>query len=164
MINNTENAFLTKEKKEYYMRDFQKVLTYKGIDFWDLDEGISDILIKINNNPNLQTLYSKKFELNKGSTGFRKSYLQICYLCHLKDKLLTALKEIQQLLQDEVKIFDEPSCHENTNKTSESTLGLGCFDDKEYFNICSYKIILQSYNINSHNTFWNLLELKLQNL
>ena len=56
-----EISYLTRELKEYYITDFQKLLSFKDSEFWDIDEGLIDILIQINANTNVQTLYSKRY-------------------------------------------------------------------------------------------------------
>ena len=55
-----DDLYLTDELKQYYMTDFEQLLAYKKSDFWDIDHGLADVLVKINDSPNLQTIYSKK--------------------------------------------------------------------------------------------------------
>ena len=52
-----DDLYLSDELKQYYMTDFEKLLTYKKSDFWDIDDGLINILVKINNSQNVQTIY-----------------------------------------------------------------------------------------------------------
>ena len=47
-INMEEIHYLTKELKKYYTNDFESLLSFKGSEFWDIDDGLVDILKQIN--------------------------------------------------------------------------------------------------------------------
>jgi len=70
------DIYLDKAKKKNYMDYFHALLNCK-LEFWQLDFGLQDILIHINANEYVQTLYSRKYGLN----GFNgdDSYLKFCY-------------------------------------------------------------------------------------
>ena len=49
--------YLSKQSKKIYLEDFERLLLNDN-PFWNIDEEIKSYLIKINNNENIQTLYS----------------------------------------------------------------------------------------------------------
>jgi hypothetical protein len=55
------NVYLTPEKKSYYINELNKAKTINDSN-WDVDNGLIDVLDCINENPNIQTLLSKKSE------------------------------------------------------------------------------------------------------
>lgn len=141
------------------------MLDYNGSEFWNIDNELANVQIKINQNENLQTLYSKRFEMKTDSFGVsRTSYLKIAYRKLIKEILYNSLKEIQESFDDEVILEAKLPQKENPNTRDVKTFGIACIDDAEYFNIHSFKIELESYEIISHEEFWRLLETKLADL
>jgi hypothetical protein len=160
-----DDLYLDEDKKSYYMLDFKNLLAYNGSDFWDIDNDLSNLLININQNKNLQTLYSKRFEIKNDSFGVtRKSYLKVAYTKAIEEKLYNSLLKIQETFGDEAILEAQLPEKENSNTSGVKTFGIACIDDIEYFNIHVFKIELESYEIASHEEFWKLLENKLSNL
>jgi len=161
-----QDIYLDKAKKKNYMDYFRALLNCK-LEFWQLDLGLQDILIQINANECLQTLYSKKHGLN--DLYDEDSYLKFCYYKEVELQLfrfiLPDLISSYNCRPDTALYYDfsfpkvNENCMEDANK-----LGLGCTDDKDYFYINHLAIYLKSPDLEIHNNFWKDLEVKLSNL
>lgn len=159
-----DDLYLTDELKQYYMTDFRQLLAYKKSDFWDIDDGLADVLVKINDSPNLQTIYSKKLTPKQDSFGtLRNSYLYLIYRKTIKKKLLSSLQEIARSFKDEITI-EERAPKANPQKSNDKLKGIGCIDNQNYFNVNHLKIELISFDIKEHERFFKELENKLSKL
>ncbi|MGE0076316.1 MAG: hypothetical protein AB7S48_00500 [Bacteroidales bacterium] len=157
------NIYLDSQKKETYMDDFINLLDCK-MEFWMLDDNLTDVLTNINKNQYIQTLYSKRNNLN--SSDSEESYLKFCY--HqalelplfgfvLRDLVLNFNRKPETILY-----YDFSHPRENLNYSENTTkLGLGCTDNQNYFYINHISIFLESTDLNVHNDFWKELEHKL---
>jgi hypothetical protein len=161
-----QNIYLNKSKKKYYMDDFHVLLNCE-LEFWKLDAGIKEILIQINSNENIQTLYSKKHGLNNFHDD--DSYLRFCYKREIELQLFRFL--LPDLIlkfncrPDTCIYYDFSFPKENINCNDDThKLGLGCTDDKDYFQINHLSICLNSKDIEIHDEFWMDLKIKLSNL
>jgi hypothetical protein len=161
-----QNIYLDKAKKKYYMDDFNALLNLT-IEFWKLDNGLKDILIKINTNENIQTLYSKRHGLNDFFDD--DSYLMFSYYEEVELQLFRfILPDLILRYNNRPKstlyyVFSFPNVNSNF-ADSTNNLGLGCTDDKNYFFINHLSIYLKSSVLDIHNEFWIELEDKLSNL
>lgn len=161
-----ENIYLNKAKKKEYEKDFDLLLNYNQ-DFWQLDSGVKEFLIKINSNQNIQTLYSKKHNLN--DFNCKLSYLTFCYSKKIELRLFRiVLPELILKYNNQKKgegtslyyIFSFPKTNDNCTNNS-NQIGIGCADDNDYFNINHLTIYLTSYYLEVHNEYWNDLVDKL---
>ncbi|MBW6482958.1 MAG: hypothetical protein K0B10_07840 [Vicingaceae bacterium] len=161
-----KNIYLNKAKKKKYMKDFDLLLNCKQ-DFWQLDFGVNDFLIKVNLNQNIQTLYSKKHNLN--DFNCKLSYLKFCYFKEIELLLFRfvlpelILKYNNQKKREDTSlyyIFSFPKTNDNCTNNS-NQIGIGCADNNDYFNINHLTIYLNSPYIEVHNEFWNDLVDKL---
>lgn len=163
-----KSIYLTKTRKKRYMDDFvNKVLPFNALKFWALDEGLPEILSNINSNNNIQTLYSKRPSFDK--TGRQNlSYLEFCYrkeieLSLFRDIIPSLFLDIDLNPEDRLYyLYHFPGTHSYCS--SETSIGLGCIDDKKYFFINSIKINLESEIQSAHNHFWLNLEKKLSRI
>jgi hypothetical protein len=157
--------YLSENLKKKYMTDFNNnVLKYEK-EFWKIDNGLLKILIQINKNPYIQTLYSKKYD-TKNLDSFPTSYLQICYESEIvlkifKNKILPNFMakynvEDSKFICTFLPPEDNP-CYED----NQERFGLACIDDKDYYRIHSIRMNLESYYGNIHNSFWEDLYNKL---
>ena len=151
------------------MEDFvNNVLPYNKIDFWKLNEGLSDILININSNPLIQALYSKRPSF-KNPDNSRLSYLEFCYATEIELALFREvipslfLEVVLDLEERLYYLFDWPRNNPNYSMDS-PPFGLACVDDEKYFFINTIKINLESNYQESHSSFWNNLERLLSGL
>ena len=158
-----DDIYLTGSRKRKYMDDFiNNVLPFNKIDFWKLDEGLSDILVRINSSEYIQTIYSKRPSF-KNSEHQTLSYLELCYtinieLCLFREVIPSLFLEIN--LDPEAKLyylFDWPRSNPNYSGKSKP-IGLGCLDDDKYFFINTIKINLESDFKETHSGFWGRLE------
>lgn len=159
----THDRYLNIRRKRIYMNDF-RILLKCEIDFWRLDQGLKDILTNINSNEYIQTIYSKRHNLNNFTD--QVSYLKFCYYKEVE------LYLFRFILPDFVYTynckpntflyyaFSLPSKNDNFIGHS-NKLGLGCTDNKDYLNINHLVIYMDSPDLDTHNTFWNDLEAKL---
>ena len=160
----SDNLYLTETTKDYYMADLEKVIAYDKSEFWKLDEGLADILIRINQSPNIQIIYSKKLTPKPDMFGMkRNSYLYIAYKNNTKEKLINTLKEIANLFEDDISIEErQPTI--NDKKVNEKLKGIGYFDNPNCHYINHIKIEIVSFNIKEHERFFKELENKLSKL
>ena len=163
------NIYLTKLRKRKYMDDFlNKVLPYNEKADYKLDEGLPDILTKINSNNYIQTLCSKRSSF-KNPDCHHISYVEVCYTAEIE---LCLFREIIPLLF--LKLDLDPDARlsylfkwprPNPYYLSASTpVGLGYMDDKNHFLINTIKINLESNFKDTHTNFWNILENSLTNI
>ena len=92
--------YLTKEKKEYYQTELMKAVDCTDPD-WDLDEGLKDILFKINDSPNLQTILSKRANKpNHKDFNSCHSYLHLAVTKEAENKLIKIAGEMLNKFTD----------------------------------------------------------------
>lgn len=162
----TPDIYLTPELKSYYMSDFNSNVLNQTNEFWGLDNGVKDHLIKINSNPHMQTLYSRKRQFKEWIEMFG-SYIEFTYT---KDVELKIFREIIPFFLANYNTKDKSKFsylyippRPNPNK-DESSLSLGCLNDKNYFNVNHLKFEMDSNDRQTHNKFWKDLETKLSEL
>jgi hypothetical protein len=162
----TNNIYLDKEKKVIFMNDFKKLLDFE-MPFWKLDDGVKNILMNINANEYIYTLYSKRLNLNQPNEDL--SYIKFCYYqdieLHLFRTVVPDLILTYNIRPESMLYYDflYPRANENCTIGS-SNLGLMCTDDKDYFFINHLAIYLKSPDLEIHDKFWNDIEDKLSNL
>lgn len=164
------NQYLTEYKKKIYMEDFKNLLLTDR-EFWKIDnDELKKILIHINTNPNIQTLYSKYTSSSKPTET--SSYLTFAYSKKVELKIFRELipffmnnynsnstKYMSSCNYD----FSLPKINLNFENKSEK-FGIGCTDDINYFKINNIKINLESEFSKVHNDFWNDLKIKFNEL
>lgn len=165
--------FLTTDTKKKYMDDFNNnVLTCKD-SYWGIDSGLKDILININQNKNVQTLYSKKYKGYPSvgthpikGTSENCSYLYVAFSEEITQLKIERIKQVMDSCfgdgffmavsqKQEIDINEFGSC-EGGNKMS-------FFLDKSYFNIANICFTFESNNKYAHNYFWSELNRQLSN-
>ena len=163
------NIYLTKIRKQKYLQDFaNNVLPFNRIDIWKLDKGLESILIKINENDHIQSLYSKKDAFNKPEIR-HESYIEFCYSSDVE--LILFRDIIPKMIFDFNKDFESklyydfywPRQNSNFSKDIEP-LGLGCVDDETYFFINTIRITLESDHKQIHQCFWKRIEETLSSI
>lgn len=152
-----EDQYLTNDLKNYYMSDFQNLLSFKGSDFWDIDEGLETLLKQINTNANFQTLYSKKFKIDPDLFPIEgESYLEIAFTKKTHPQLLQILNQVKNsnnCKDSQITITECDPC-ENANYVPESKFEIGCIKNPDYFRIKHLKIKIESIDITCHDLFW----------
>lgn len=143
--------FLTKALKEKYMEDFNTNVLTSTDDYWAIDNGIREILIEINKNAKVQTIYSKN---NSNFDGV--SYLMLSIDRSYLNKIKKLEKKLTQKSKNYKFAVNEPSQFEN-----DVTEKMGCNDDKDYFNVSVFSFFCMSHDLNEHTYFWKFL---LENL
>jgi len=162
-----QNIYLTPSLKKYYTDDFNRLLTFKD-KVWGLDRGLKEILLKINQNQNVQTLYSKFNQLNKTEEN-NLSYIEFCYV---SDVELDLFRNVIPFFISKYNNLTDVNCYylfqqqtlndnfiENAPKT-----GIACLDDNHYFFINTIGVYLKSDNKKAHKVFWVDIENKLSDL
>lgn len=145
--------YLNLKTKTYYQEDFRKLLDEKD-SFWKIDSAfLKSILISINRNQKLQTLYSKH-------DPKEESYLFIAYS---KDIELDLFRyRIPQILACNKFIdYEYVAPRINLNREINNGISIGCVRDEDYFNIHHIRLGLTSSNPEEHAVFWSLLERQL---
>ncbi len=164
------NQYLTEKRKKWYMKDFYSLLKVER-DFWKIDNSIlKEILIEINENPNIQTLYSKYSD--KNNPDDKSSYLTFAYT--KKVELILFRNVIPHFIDfynlksssnKSICNYDFFAPKENLNFDINSPkFGIKCTDDKNYFRINHIRLNLESYSSQTHKDFWDELKLKFSDL
>jgi hypothetical protein len=159
------NVYLTPEKKSYYINELNKAKTINDSN-WDVDNGLIDVLDCINENPNIQTLLSKKSEDLRIDNN---SYLHFTY----SRKVIHSLNILIPLLYAELKSLNSiftiihRKANEYKGKTNKFNISnniskLDAVSNVEkYTNINCFIIEITSFDNEAHNKFWELLKKRL---
>jgi len=156
-----EITYLTKELKDYYIADFQKLLSFSDSEFWDIDEGLVDILIQINANSEVQTLYSKRYKPKPEYLATETdSYLEIAFTKELEPELISRLAKLKAdfVCTNAVLTFSVQNPLNNVNVKPEPKILLGCTTNPNYFMIRHIKIKLESQSPACHDIFWEKIK------
>ncbi len=153
-----KDIHLTPQLKAYYMKDFTENVLACDND-WKLDQDLADLLVEINRNSNVQTLYSKRYNQQKRFAD-DESYIMFAYTEQVEQKLFKRI--IPEITSKHCfsEGFDETACYYtftypvSESENLESGIGLGCTNDKDYFNISRIRIYLISHDIEKHKEFW----------
>lgn len=150
------------------MLDFNNNLLKCTDKFWRLEHGMEEKLTRINQNKNIQTLYSQTYP------SHTESYLEICYteaieiyiLRYFIPELIIALKNdkghgFPHEQYEFLYLFREPEIRDDISNAS---MNLGCLNDPQYFNINRIRFILESQDMHKHEIFWNFLVTKLSTI
>ena len=160
----TKNIWLSPELKEKYMEDFEnKVLKCKH-PAWTLEEEVRPFLIRINSNPEIQTLYSAFYKRNSSTyidgefNSFPVSYLRIAYSLSLApavNKKCESFMANHGEHEDAWTSFESSLPRDNCNyRGRESSINLGCLNDPEYFRIDCIECKIVSPDRKVHLGFW----------
>ena len=142
--------YLTKEKKEWYMQDFE-VLILKE----DLDKEIIEHLKYINKSDEIQTLYSAFFARRN------ESYLKICFTENVEPKIKNCFyllqREYNNSVREECNVrFLEPQ--NNLMYDPEYPKGILYYDSPDFLRIKHSKIQFISESYKRHMNYWNSLK------
>ena len=145
---------LTPQLKAYYMADFiQNVLPCKD-EFWKLDDGLADLLTRINFSDNIQTLYSRK--RTYANDRNRISMLWVLISKDVKNSTLNSfIRECKEKLAD---FQCTPVERKDMVHTLTPTIPMNCMTDKDYFNNGAIMIGVNSPVQHNHEVFWKLIE------
>jgi ribosomal protein L33 len=162
--------YLTEELKKWYMDDFQNLLKIDK-EFWEIDNAdLKSILIKINQNESIQTIYSKY----KNNSNFidKLSYLKFCYTENIELKLFREIipffiTKYNGEFEYSPSVCDYdfflPKTNANFNENS-SIHGMNCIDSNDYFKVNHISLNLETEKIDLHKEFWDDLTTKLYEL
>lgn len=159
------NVYLTPEKKSYYINELNKAKTINDSD-WDVDNGLIDVLDCINENPNIQTLLSKKSEDLRIDNG---SYLHFTYTRNVIHNLNVLIPLLNAELKSLNSIFTIIHLKANEYKGKTNKLNIPKKFSKldvisnveKYTNINCFIIEINSNDKDVHNKFWDLLKKRL---
>jgi len=142
--------YLNPELKKWYLEDFERLLNLDD-DYWNIDSiFLQDILVKINENNNIQTLYSKLDEQDE-------SYLFFTYSSDVELKLFRFI--IPQLLSVNPGLsYEYLPPRINLNTGLNNGVELACVTDINYFNVHQIRLGLVSKIPIDHKKFWNLIK------
>jgi len=156
-----KDIYLTPELKEYYMKDFnENVLTCQH-ESWRLDAAVADLLIQINDNSHIQSLYSKCCGRPVFTSDGNESYLEFAYSKEFEAKIIEDFqgilaKYVSQKYQKCTLELSAPK--ENSNwrfNDVESPIKMACLTDKNYFMINHFEITFQGSTPDKHLQFWD---------
>ncbi len=155
------SIYLNPELKAYYMADFDYLLNSVEDDFWKIDSGLTELLVRINQNEGLQTLYSKKIQDVKTDFLNPISYLRLAFVPDLE-------KPVQQICIELIQALDGREAQVNVspedgleNRIYKADSPMGCKNNPDYFKVKHFYIELRSEQEELHHRFWQMLEEKL---
>ncbi|MDY0142022.1 MAG: hypothetical protein RBR97_09020 [Bacteroidales bacterium] len=161
------DIYLNQELKAKYMADFENVLKVTN-ESWKLSEKIRQYLIKINENPKIQTLYSK-FPEGKHELDHNESYLKFAYSKDIELKLFREFLPVFVGKYNQLKnstfnyMFREP--HINPNYDGEkSEIDIACLNDPDYNMVNNIRLVLKCSSKNIHDEFWEFVTGKLSEI
>ena len=139
--------FLTPKEKIAYMNDFNNFVLKSTDEYWKLDDGLSDILININKNKSIQTLYSKH------SVDDARSYLMLAIDESYLEKLDSVIVKLKGLYTFD-HYCNEPSIFKNDGKQAV----MSCNSNKKHFNTSVFVLDLHSDKKADHKLFWKIIK------
>lgn len=159
--------YLTKNLKKKYLKDFnENVLPCKD-DKWKLDEGLKEILIEINKNPYVQTINSSKWNLSKKFEP-KKSIVEICYAfeaeLYIQSNIIPYFMDKYNMDNTVFNYSFEPPRDNPISKDDSMPCRIDWLFDKDYFQINSIILILESSDLEIHNNFWEDICIKLKSV
>jgi hypothetical protein len=156
-----KKKYLTKEKKEYYQTELLKAVNCTDPD-WDLDEGLKDILFKINNNPNIQTILSKRTDkINYGNINSCASYLHVSITKEFENKLKLIAKAFEKKFTSDYFELVVTTGPFNT-KWDEKMDDMDAVNNvPKYTDITMYMFYFTHDDLKEHNLFWDEIKSKL---
>ncbi len=147
--------FLTAELKKKYMEDFNMNVLPCINDYWAIDSGLKEILININKNQNVQTLFSKRGVLR----GDEQSYIYFAITKEVNQKLIQRFASLNKKKYDELFfLINPPTIFESEFEEAgydEQTNSLSCLSNKEHFNISVFTLTIFDYDLKKHIGFLN---------
>lgn len=143
---------LTPELKAYYMADFeQNVLPCKD-EFWKLDNGLADLLIRINNSNNIQTLYSRR-----RTYANDKNYVSSLWILVSENVKNSTIRKFVDECNQKLADFQCVPV-EDIVQNLKPEIPMNCMTDSNYFNNGAVMISVKSPVQHNHEVFWKLLE------
>lgn len=165
-----QGNYLNDELKEYYNKSFAEVLdiqsrnaSSKFKENWKIPKEIKEILIKINKNKNIATLFSQ-YPINNQNN----SLLKICYRKEVELKLFrNVISKITQKMEIRDSffyyIYHPGEIRDSIDEDKKN--GLGCTDDMNYYNVKYIHLNFKTtYYDSEHNKFWKILEFELRKI
>lgn len=163
-MNAEDSIYLTSDKKQFYITDFEKLSFLRPNDIWSIDEGLKEILSLINLHQDFQTIYSKLFRVKSTDeiylegesylylTAFKKSWTE------LEIKLNSVKAECSSKNVNVIIEICEPCDNPNFENGQFSTRDIACLKSPDYFRIRHFKIYIDTTVSAQHDTFWNSIK------
>jgi hypothetical protein len=163
MTNKNPDIYLTSNLKTYYANDFTNNVLTCSDSFWKLSPDIVEILNAINQNENVQTLYSHKKQFDK--IDINDSSLTFTYTKEIELKIFREI--VPYLLAcfstvDDSKfsyLFYHPEIKDTSG--AHNVCNLASVVDGNYFNVNRLWFNLSSDKKEIHDKFWDDLKNKL---
>jgi hypothetical protein len=140
--------YLTPQLKEYYQKDFtENVLPCTDVN-WKLHPKLIDLLVQINKNDNIQTIYSKKSEVK-----YEPSYLYVSANKVGEKQLFELGVKLTEQIKDTCFMVMSP----NDKKYGDSEIVMGCNTNDQYFNVKVFAFQIYTKKLKNHKLFWKFL-------
>ena len=143
---------LTPELKAYYMADFEQNVLPCRDEFWKLDDGLADLLIRINKSNNIQTLYSRRRIYAND-----KNCVSSLWILVSKDVKNSTIKKFVKECNEKLVNFQCIPV-EDIVQNLKPEISMNCMTDSNYFNNGAVMISVKSPIQHNHELFWKLLE------
>jgi hypothetical protein len=149
--------YLSDNNRDFYSQAFLHAEKCES-KFWDIDNGINTYLKRINLNPNIRTLYSKK-----GASNLQfgmESYLVFCYSKSVENEIEKRAENLNiigaRINKQEPKLQTVPSAEKNPC--------LKFINNPEYWNVWNFRISIDGGIEREHQAFWIKLCELLENI
>jgi hypothetical protein len=139
--------YLTSELKQKYMEDFNANVLPCTKEYWRIDDGLRDALIKINKNKRVQTLYSKN-----AKHFYDISYLMLAVTEDYESKVLNLSKKLKRLFHKFSFDIIEPA-----KFVGDEGINMSCHINEDHFNITVFWFVVSEQNKESNKLFWKYL-------
>ena len=148
--------YLTPERKEMYMKDFnQNVLTCKD-EYWRLDKGVEKTLIAINQFQDRQTIYSRLHTRNSNEQPL--SYLMLSITKDFEPKFNKIVHILKKKYKEDFSFVIEEPIQFLGDTENPLASHLSCNTNQEHFNTSVFSLQLYTKKIKTHKSFWLDLE------
>ena len=141
--------YLTPELKAYYQKDFTENVLPCTDKNWKLHKDLGDLLIQINKNDNIQTIYSKKSDRSAEA-----SYLYFSANKVGEKQLIELAIKLTNQVKDSYFMIMPP----NNKGFGDERVVMGCNTNKDFFNVKVFAFQVDSKNLKDHKQFWNILK------
>ncbi len=159
-----DDSYLNSVKREYYARALELIKSCQS-DSWKLDDLVEEHIDRINRNPRVFTMYSKRSPSAFGRNY--SSYPTICYIREVEDKIVQEIapKLTAAFENNDFRKF-EIHCRKPRIEVPAEGVGphLKYINDPNYWNIYNIKFELKGGYSQDHERFWTILPDELSKL
>lgn len=148
--------YLTTERKEMYMKDFNENVLSCIDAYWKLDEGVVKTLIAINQHQDRQTIYSRLH--TRDSHEQPLSYLMLSITKDFEPKFNKIVHILKNKYKEDFRFDIEEPTQFLGDTENPLASHLSCNTNEEHFNTSVFSLQLYTQKAKIHKAFWLDLE------